>query len=1069
MDMTPPQAPPAVVSSTQQEAIDALQRLTDAQTWLGRQQDALPVLPASLTIESRDAYLAGLDAYWRQSVDDAPGTAPVTRVAALATRLAAIMRDEAIVRRSDDTLGTLAVELATRFARSADGLPPPGMEARSLLIGDVACAGAVVLLDSNHPDIVLRFLPDRGWDAFASLEQLHAQTETMMRERLAAQRKLPGLRADDTQRVIANGRFVGSAPIEGPVFDAMAQSLVALQRSELTDAWPSSTDAPTPEAVADETSSALDLSVTVDVFAILGQRETRLAVALNEERLARVPADVAQGWRDAVSAYRHASARSGDATRQDGEAPSTLATWTRTELASALASRGFPIDPDDIGIEASGSEALTVPALGTAPADPVTRMSLAAFALRNTGHIDARRLRVVSTALPDGVRAPDIATIRDIARRLDLAPRYEAYLRARMSDPAGRAFRQSTMRLQQARMRVEAASARMATYLRGETPVFLDDHEERGYRLVEAVLDAPSAAARRRVGGHRVTVRQLVYRGAAVSDVLIIGVHDPASSPRVVIYTPDAPDGRPFHEFSDRATAGRQLFYAKAFEQYLLQRLPAEFSEPVPQGGGRRFRISEATRRSHWVLSAAGDGRGTLTEARFEERDVDGDVRTALFDAEVERQARDVAWIGRSTDQADRESITATLAVVLRAFRGPEALVEDSLSAVGQALRATWRFYDNVKAGDRHQAFVDFTEAYTASLHVAGWGAGFGKVPRPRLSLRPPAGGLRSLDAGLRLTDTRQRLDPRYATRDVDLSGIPSDALGVHRLHGRRYIRQQESVFEVRHDAASGTWRLARPNALDAAFAGPAIEPVAYGGWRLRTGVGLRGGWVDDAAFPQPASRGVTGQELAGLSDFQRWTFEQSFAQRLRSAGEANLIVWDVTSQPHPRFVTLRQRTAWNDALRTARGAPTEPLPLGTQPGPGASWRVLSPGEWPNSLFHYPAGFYGALGNGSQVIPLQVSPGTGLRGLPATRTPPAARVAGMATGNVPGARSQEWVEVHLDRYRHRPGPNGRPTIRVIEDRRGAEITYVIQPDTGFSINFLGLEPGDFTAGRQALP
>jgi hypothetical protein len=40
---------------------------------------------------------------------------------------------------------------------------------------------------------------------------------------------------------------------------------------------------------------------------------------------------------------------------------------------------------------------------------------------------------------------------------------------------------------------------------------------------------------------------------------------------------------------------------------------------------------------------------------------------------------------------------------------------------------------------------------------------------------------------------------------------------------------------------------------------------------------------------------------------------------------------------------------------------------------------------------------------------------------------------------------------------------------VIEDRRGAEITYVIQPDTGFSINFLGLEPGDFTAGRQALP
>lgn len=546
-----------------------------------------------------------------------------------------------------------------------------------------------------------------------------------------------------------------------------------------------------------------------------------------------------------------------------------------------------------------------------------------------------------------------------------------------------------------------------------------------------------------------------MYRGAAVSDVLVIGVRDPRSSSRVVIYTPGAPDGRNFHEFSDRATAARQLLYAPAFASYLIDRLPAEFSEMAANGSGRRFRVSEATRRSQWVLAAPSDGRGTLTEERFEERDVNGDVRTALFDAEISRQARDVAWIGRSTSRADATSIMGTLGVALGALRGPEALVEESLGAVGQALRATWRFYDSVKAKDSGQAFVDFTDAYAASLSLAGWGGGLFRAGAPRLSLKPTPGTSRLTDSGIRAAAPGRWLEPRYAAQGIDLAGVPADARGIHRLGGRRYIRQQERIFEIRHDPATDTWRLVRPNALDATFAGPAVEAMGNGGWRVRTDIGVRGGWVDPPAFPQPATRAVVGTELAGLTEFQRWSFEQEFRQRLRNGGEAALIHWEATSQPTPRFVTLRQRTAWNDALRVARAAPPEPLPVGTPPPAGASWRVLPQAEWPASLWcEPPIGIVGGLSaDDSLILPLQAVAGSGLTGVATTAQPPV-RTSGM-------------LQLHLAPFRGRLGTVESPALRIIEDRRGSVPTYVVQPDSGFPLNFLGLETGEFTAYSRA--
>jgi len=1053
MDVMPPQAPPAAVSSSQQEVIDALGRLVAVQTWLAGQQEGMPDLPAHLTASSRETWLASLDAFWRQPVPEAPGDASVARIDALAKRLGSVMRDDAIVRRLDGTLGVAAADLAERFVRMSVAEVPPGFVVRSLRVGDADYAGAVIVYERDDPAIVLRFLPDRGWDAFTSLQDLHSQTEAAWRQRLARRRELPGVRIDDIERVVADEHFVDSSSLQGDVFGTMARRIVSLQREKSDDAWPATDEADASAWSNDHLLAALDLHDTLDIAALLVARENRLTVSVEEQRLARVPADAAHDWRDAEKGYRSALLLAASWAHDDAEgAPLTLARWCRKELLSALSRRGIVLDPDDIRLEIRGNEGFALPATG-ATSSPAVQMSLAEFALHNVGYYDGRRVRVVTEGLPAGAQAPGMHALRELSRELDLAPRFASYLRARVADPQGRRFRTTTMNLQQARMRIEATAARMAAYLPQEAAVFLDDHGERGYRMVEAVLDSPAAATRASVDGHRIAVRQLVYRGAAVSDVLLIGVRDARSSPRVVLYTPDAPDGRAFREFSDRATLARQFLYAPTFQAYLLRRLPAEFGETLANGS-RRFRVTEATRRANWVLTAPGEGRGTVTEEAFEERVVDGDIRTALFDAEIVRQVRDVEWVGRSTSEADTETVMTLVGDVLGALRGPGSLVEDTLGAVGQALRATWRFYDNVRSGDVTAAFVDFTGAYTATLGVIGWRSGASHAARQALSVRGNTTSRPLNGPNLRVPDTRRRLDPRYASRNVDLHDTRPDALGVHRLNGRRYIRQHELVFEIRRTGSSDTWRLVRPEALDAAFPGPGVQPSQAGGWRLRTDVGLPGGGVDAALFAQPRSRAVTGEDLLGLSEFQQWTFQQSFMQRLRDGGEASLIYWEATTQVRPRFVTLRQRTAWNDALRTARATPREPIPGGTQPGPTATWRILPPDQWPNQLWHYPQGTGATVpDHGPMVLSLEALPGSGLIGVPLTTQPP----------SVPG---RTWIQLRLDRYRGRPDRSGSIPFRIVEDLRGPQPRYILQSSELSSTGVIGLEPGDFSASGQ---
>lgn len=1055
MDMTPPQAPPALVSTTRQPTIDALSRLAATQVWLAGQQRALPALPVRPTPEGRDGWVAGLEAFWTQTVEDTPGAAPVARVDALAFRLADAMRDEAIVRAADGTLDAQAAGIALRFARATSGTPPPDIEALALRIGLADYAGAVILRARGEGMPVLLFMPDRGWEAFDSMEQLYADSESRLRRVLALRGGVSGVRTDDIQRVVADARFVDSRPLGSDVFRRLARRLVDVQKEKLSDAWEAVGGAPSATAFVDEAGAALDLHDRLDIAALLAARDERLAAAINERRLSGVPAEVRDFWHQALIDYRLAEFHAAtEASARDGEAPLTLAGYSHRELKAALLRRHIRIDPDDLWIDVTGSEAVALPALpGTSsPAAPY-RIGLAELALRNIGWLDGRRFRVVADALPAGTRAPDAAVLREIVGEVNLAAGYDTYLRNQLSDTHGSSFREASMRLHAARMRFDAAEARVASWVAGETRRFMDDREERGFRMVEAVLDAPVAATRATVGGHRVTVSELVYKGAVVADVLVIGMKNPASVSRVVLYTPGAPDGRAFREFADRATAAREFLYSPTFEAYLLDRLPAEFAEAAANGQ-RHFRVTDETRRSHWVFGAPGDGRGAITDAPFEDRVIDGSVLNASFHAELKRQAYDLAFLGRSRTQADVESVAGFLGLVSQGTDTAGHAVTGTIGAVNQALRATWRLYDSVKAGDGARAFVDLTEAYTSALAVGAFTGGASHALRPRVP---------------RFPDPRQSLDPRYAIRGVDLAGARADASGIYRLHGRRFIRQQDLVFELRHDPAFDTWRLGRPHALDAAYPGPALQRTPGGGWQVRADLGLRGGRTNHFHVRNPEReladrRVIDGRDLDGLTEFQRWSFQQQFGRNLRSMGEANRIYWQVW-HPHgtTRIATMRQRTAWNDALRVARAAPREPLAPGTGPGPGDTWRVLDPADWPASVWHRQVRVGLGIGrDGSTVLPFDVQPGSGLTGVAATSVAPAdAVIVPLRQGHATPA----WFRLDLHRLRGRPSPTGAPPVRVIEVRTLPVPEYVIQSRDS-AVSFVDLRAGEYS-GAQA--
>jgi hypothetical protein len=933
--MLPPQAPPAYVAHANQAAVDMLQRLADTQRWLVEQQTALPEPPHESG--GRDAFLGELDAFWQAPVEHAPGRPAVPRRQAFALRLAQATRDDASLRRNDGTLTDEAAALVTRIALHPGGPLPGHLHASELLFGAVPYAGALVLQDDRQPGQVLLFTVEAGWLAFDTLDALYRDVELDLRQQLAHRRELPGIGQDDVEGAI-DTPFLGARPLEGDLFDALAGRLIARQRERAAAAFDG---AATGAGLADALHPALNLHTLLDLHAIVRHRDLALAARHDQERLARQPATVRDAWRQAALDYRD---RWRLAETTSPAAIPTLATFADDALATALGKRGIHVPPRELRVrlirqtaENPLATALTTGiALGTGEGTggfAYEEMSLLELAYRNIGSLPNEGLSVVHA---DGSSRTDVSApaLREVVRDLDLPRRYAQHLDDTLRDSAeGRERRAVATGLQRAQMRFEAADARLSYIDTTEPASFLDDHQERGFLWVQAVLDHPEPKGRARVGGHEVVVHQLTYQGAPLAGVFLLGARQSQAVSRVILYTPDAPDGIAFREFGSRAELTRRFLLDPTDETYLLDRLPAQFTERDAHGQ-RHFKLARGNdgRTASWVLNLPDCGHCTRLAERFQEREVTGSFLDAGYDTAIHLAKRNANDLTRSTAAASVEA-------AWEAFWGwnlPVQLVKELVTGVAQSVprtaQAAWRFYDQVKAGEGTGAFLAFVEGYTSALNVLPL---YTQVPALAGARVRAAPGARTLVPSRRALPAPDTLfEERFLARGVSVpSGKPS-ASGVYTVAGQNYIQQRGRMYHVAFDADIAGWRLSRPGALDARFTGPAIEPLPNGQWHFRH-VGLRGGVapnsllelsVLEATLTHGAPMNTT---LRQLTPHQRSVVARELLDRLPSFEQALHVAQSTADFAGPRGpLSLTQRRAWNRSLEAGRRAPPDAPPI---------------------------------------------------------------------------------------------------------------------------------------------
>lgn len=942
LDMLPPQAPPAHVTHANQAAIAALQRMQETQAWLVAQKDALPDVPTDA--DARGPFLADLDAFWEALVEHVPGKPSVPRRQALALRLAQTARDDASMRRNDGTLADEAAETIALVAGHASGDPLPGhVHARELFVGSAHYAGTLVLESDRDPDRVLLFTVDAGWKVFSSLDELYRDVEL-------------DFRGDVDPEGTPDTRLPGVRAIDGNVFDVLARRLVTRTRERVAASFDREGSV---VPLQDRLHAVLDLSAILDVHAIVRQRDLALAAKVDEERLGRQPAPVREHWRQAASAYRDAWRR-----ERDVVAAPSLAWFADTALWMALRERGIDVPPHEIGVRLT-RRVPENPVSNLLSGFPHEDLPLVALAYRNIGNLATEHLQVIRD---DGSVRDDVPaeTIREIVRELDLPTRYARHLDDTLGHSVeGRRRRASHHALQAARMRFEAADARLGYFDPTEPRSFQEDHRERGFHWAQAVLDSPSPASRRKVEGHEIVVHQLTYKGAPLSGIFLISARQREAVYRVVLYTPDAPDGIAFREFRDRAELTRDFLLDPRFEGYLLDRLPMQFSA-FDRTGTRHFATPTLNdgRSWKWVFNLSEcnpRSRCTQLAERFQEREVTGSFLDADYDVAVQLAKRNAADLARTTARANWDSVFDVWGWNVP-FHLVKEFVVGTVKSLPHAAQSGWRFYDHVKAGDGTGAFLAFVEGYTAGLSVLPL---YTQIPASVGARMRAAPGSRTLVPTRRTLPAADTLfEKRFLARDVTVPSGRAPASGVYMIDGNRYIRQGGATYHVRFDPDIAGWRLNRPGALDARVSGPAIERLADGRWHFRH-VGLRGGSGRGSALAMMMEEvkdvlddtSRLSPDVAALSESQRIVLISELRRRLDLREFVATLRVQVERGASPLPVTTStQRQAWDAALAAARATPpgappwtlAQALDIPERPAPGSSASSTQPVAGPS-------------------------------------------------------------------------------------------------------------------------
>ena len=278
-----------------------------------------------------------------------------------------------------------------------------------------------------------------------------------------------------------------------------------------------------------------------------------------------------------------------------------LRDYARIKLRERLiADHGLTIEPDDVIIHTVRTQFigfLLTSARGAAPKSVETvtsfeQRSLTELSLSNVAFTDFRfRFTAEARHAVSGqpITALTSSYIYDLVRELDVGEEYSKFVKSTLLTSAqGRWYAKRYAQVMQAQMRFDALEAKLA----GD---FLEDgtspagQEDRGYKWVKAVLDHPVDNGQRAlVEGHQIQVQKLRINRIQLDGLLIICPASRGAVSPVVIYTPDAPDGKCFRELN-KAQDIVSILYDPRFRDYLIRMAPLDKQGDIKRALGARW------------------------------------------------------------------------------------------------------------------------------------------------------------------------------------------------------------------------------------------------------------------------------------------------------------------------------------------------------------------------------------------------------------------------------------------------------------------------------------------------
>lgn len=458
---------------------------------------------------------------------------------------------------------------------------------------------------------VLLFLPDTGLEAFDSLASLdrelhrrlnHAEAFAGVLELLAETEQPQGLVLH--RQLKGTGQMVYRERLDSP-FDYSIESQCQLMLDNFTATL-------TRYQAQGEQTQMYHLPKVLDRVMDPGRQFNAVGVVLGRE-IKRGQALLTTFLQDALLADKEAwQAAMADYCEQllslpDAEGLPSLAQYSDKPALLAYANQqlrirlkadhALDIDPDDILVHTKEPyipPAVVVPgAPAPAPREPGTPLfrhrsrTLTELALENVGGLDLNftnfsRLTENTGKKTDEALLPEDHTparpyealtlhnVKDLVRTVNVGQGYETLLKDRLiTSPGALAQKHTYGQVMLRQLRLDAIEAK----INGD---FLPDRLARGFNWVRVVLDEPVDSDRReRVEGHRILVQHLKLRGQRVRGVLLFCTATTGVG-SVVVYTPQAPGGRVFHEFAkDRLMS--DFVMNSSWRDYLVGRVERAF------------------------------------------------------------------------------------------------------------------------------------------------------------------------------------------------------------------------------------------------------------------------------------------------------------------------------------------------------------------------------------------------------------------------------------------------------------------------------------------------------------